>query len=315
MEIEKIGVPFGMPVAVLGGGSLGLLLAGRLKESGCDCILWTRTRDQASLLNREGLTMENQAGNVTHRIRIEASSLEEASLFVNGIVLLTVKQTALTASFIAGLATVIPVGGTLVLFQNGIGHHELLKEALPGRKLIMAITTEGALRLNPAAVRHTGAGDIQIGDDDETKKNELLSLERMLKQAGFSVYMSKKLEQAIIRKLLINSVINPLTAILRIRNGELTKSTDRMDLMKSIFLESFGILNELGIGDEAELWNTVIQVCASTGHNQSSMLQDVLAGKETEIDYINGAICRIAAKQGKPAPLNSTVTALVKAIY
>jgi 2-dehydropantoate 2-reductase len=137
----------------------------------------------------------------------------------------------------------------------------------------------------------------------------------MLKQAGFSVFLSKQLEDAILRKLLVNAVINPLTAILRIRNGELIESTFRMDVMKSLFRETFDILSAYGLTDEQALWDTVVRVCSATRLNESSMLQDVTAHKPTEVDYINGAICRMAAEQGKEAPWNMAVTALVKAIH
>lgn len=203
----------------------------------------------------------------------------------------------------------------MVLFQNGIGHRELLKEALPDRQLVTAITTEGALRVDETTVRHTGIGEIRIGEEEQLDKRLLTFIERMLKQAGFSVFLSKQLEDAILRKLLVNAVINPLTAILRIRNGELIETTFRMDVMKSLFRETFDILSAYGLTDEPALWDTVVRVCSATRLNESSMLQDVIARKPTEVDFINGAICRMAAEQGKEAPWNTAVTALVKAIH
>ncbi|WP_256760226.1 ketopantoate reductase family protein [Cohnella sp. WQ 127256] len=301
-------------VAVLGGGSLGLLLASKLKASGNDCVLWTRTRSQASLLNNNGLTLENQAGERVSRVTMTALAFEDVHSCEDRIVLLAVKQTALTQAFIDHLSRIIPVQGTLVLFQNGIGHQELLQQALPGRTLIVAVTTEGALRIDETAVRHTGSGETQIAEDDQIDRDQLQSVKRMLEQAGFSVLLSKQLRTAILRKLLINAVINPLTAILRIRNGELTQSVDRMELMNALFHETFDILKEYGLGEESELWNTVLQVCSATSRNESSMLQDVSAHKQTEVEFINGAICRMAAKQGKDAPWNKAVTALVRAI-
>ncbi len=317
-------------ITVLGGGSLGLLLAGKLSASGCECQLWTRTDSQASLLNSNGLKLESQSGQLSSRINIRAVPIEDVLAFQDGPVLLAVKQTALTPEWLEKLAIVIPNGGTLVLFQNGIGHAERLRHALPGRKLIMAVTTEGALKIDATTVRHTGHGETRLGEwrfEDSAGKKEnmdsdheehsamLRLLERLLKQAGFSVFLSKQLREAILRKLLINAVINPLTAILRIRNGELTESAARMRLMQALFQESFEILDEYDIGDKSELWNTVLEVCSATAYNESSMLQDVSSRKETEIDYINGAICRMAAGQGKEAPWNEFVTALVKAAH
>ncbi|TFE31722.1 ketopantoate reductase family protein [Cohnella luojiensis] len=303
-------------VAVLGGGSLGLLLAGKLQAtSGSDCELWTRTSNQADLLNLNGITLQDSGGCYSDRVHPVARSLDNVGSFGEGIVLLTVKQTALTSDFLERLAAIVPSGGMVVLFQNGIGHRELLREALPNRSLAVAVTTEGALRVDATTVRHTGSGETRIGVDDETDAKLLFSLERMLKQAGFSVFLSKQLEGAIMRKLLINAVINPLTAILRVRNGELAATSERLALMKALFQETYGILSDFGLDDETGLWNAVLQVCSATRDNESSMLQDVIAHKETEIEFINGAICRMASRQGKVAHWNETVTALVKAIY
>lgn len=301
-------------IAVLGGGSLGLLLAGKLKASGCDCELWTRTSEQALLLNSRGLTIEDQDGNGACRVNIRALSLEQAKTSENGIVLVAVKQTAFTPELLGRLSEIVPVGGTLALFQNGVGHRQLLSRALPGRNLVMAITTEGALRVDGTTVRHTGKGETTLGEE-EIETSALRFAERLLKQAGFTVLLSKQLGEAILRKLLVNAVINPLTAILRIRNGELTESPDRLDAMKALFQETFGILSLYGLENERGLWNNVLKVCSDTRLNESSMLQDVLARRETEVEFINGAICRMAEEKGQAAPWNKAVTALVKAIH
>lgn len=305
-------------VVVWGGGSLGLLLAGRLTASGCDCEVWTRTPQQASQLNREGLVIQESSGKTMEKVNVKATSITDiAAIKENVPVLLTVKQTALTPDFLLQLPPIIPPNGTLVLFQNGMGHVELLQKALPGRRLITAITTEGALRIDETTVRHTGRGEIRIADeyDSHLENNILLQIEHLLRQAGFSVLLSKDLGEAVLRKLLINAVINPLTAILRIRNGELTETTDRMNLMKALFHETYEVLSRYGLEDEYKLWESVLHVCRSTYNNESSMLQDVNLHKQTEIEFINGAICRMAIRQGIEAPWNQAVMALVKAAH
>lgn len=316
-------------IAVLGGGSLGLLLAGKLIASGCDTVLWTRTRGQASLLNSNGLKLEEKSGEIII-IPVNAIAFNDVSSNESRLVLLAVKQTALTPEFLKELAIIVPIGSTLVLYQNGIGHIELLRQALPGRTLIVAVTTEGAMRVDATTVRHTGVGETRIGDarlefeamseerrelDRETFSDELLLTERLLKQGGFSVFLSKWLGEEILRKLLINAVINPLTALLRIRNGDLTETVPRMELMKVLFRETFEILSHLGLSGETELWDQVLHVCSATSRNESSMLQDVSSRNETEIEFINGAICRMAIQQGREAPWNEAVTALVKATH
>ncbi|MFC4599399.1 ketopantoate reductase family protein [Cohnella hongkongensis] len=301
--------------AVLGGGSLGLLLAGRLYAAGRECVVWTRTREQAERLNGEGLRIEAGNGLPERRTAACARAWEDAEPTA-GIVLLTVKQTALSDRFLKRLAELVPPGGTIVPFQNGIGHVEALRKALPGRQIAVAVTTEGAWRTGAASVRHTGHGDIRLGDDGEVRPETLQVVERMLTEAGFSVFLSKQLNNEMMRKLLINAVVNPLTAILRIPNGALAKTPERLELAKALFRETYEVLRAYGLeGESEDLWETLTRVCEATADNRSSMLQDVEAGKETEVDSINGMIVRMAAAKHSDAPWNRMATALVKALH
>ncbi|MFC4305628.1 ketopantoate reductase family protein [Cohnella boryungensis] len=302
-------------IAVLGGGSIGLLLAGRLQAAGQSCVVWTKTRSQAERIRREGLGVDEGEGTPSQRLSIEAVPWEDADTFEEGVVLLAVKQTSLTAEFLSRLAVVVPPSATLVALQNGVGHEALLRRALPGRTIILAVTTEGALRIDDTTVRHTGRGDIRLGDDGKANPESLRNVEGMLKAAGFSVFLSKELGIEVKRKLLINAVINPLTAILRIPNGGLTETPERMELARALFDETFSILSEYGVDEQEASWDTVMRVCAATRDNRSSMLQDAVMGKPTEIDSINGEIVRLAARLGRDAPWNRAVTALVKAIH
>ncbi|QTH46110.1 2-dehydropantoate 2-reductase [Cohnella sp. LGH] len=298
---------------VLGGGSLGLLLAGKLYAAGRECVVWTRTREQAERLNAEGLALEETGGG--ERLLPAFACAWENAEPIDGIVLLAVKQTALAERFLARLFELVAPGGTVVAFQNGIGHIEALRDALPDREIVAAVTTEGALRVNGARVRHTGSGDIRLGDDGHTRRERLQAVERMLTEGGFSVFLSKQLNNEMMRKLLINAVINPLTAILRIPNGEIANSPDRLELARALFRETHDVLGAYGLeGEAADLWNAILRVGEATAGNRSSMLQDVEAGRETEVEAINGMIVRMAIGKGLDAPWNRMATALVKAL-
>jgi len=304
-------------IAVLGGGSLGLLLAYRLREAGMRCEIWTRTAEQADRLNSEGVTLRSALGEPENRSPAKALAWEVAAAGSPAdVVLLTVKQTALTARFLDGLADAVSEGGTVVAFQNGIGHAARLRKALPGRSVVVAVTTEGALRENGTTVRHTGRGLIKLAGEAGTEAGAAgpADVERLLGQAGFSVFLSNDLEETVLLKLLVNAAINPLTAVLRVANGGLTETSDRLGLMRALFEETHGILKARGFGvAEEECWQEILRVCEATGANRSSMLQDVLAGRPTEIDAINGEIVRMAEGLGLAAPWNRAATAFVKA--
>ncbi|MFC5467150.1 ketopantoate reductase family protein [Cohnella suwonensis] len=304
--------------AVAGAGSMGLLLAAKLNASGIACELWTRTEEQAEALVRDGISLQDETGEELSRVAVRAMPLEEAATARSDgpkVVFLAVKQTALKPPLLALLARAVPTDGTIVALQNGFGHLEALKEALPETEVVPAVTTEGALRKSGTTVSHTGKGEFRVGLADESDRRSSDRVEAMLKQAGFTAFVSNEWEEALLRKLLANAVINPLTAIWGARNGQLLESERKKAVMKALFRETYGILRgRKEIGEEDELWRSVMRVCEKTAANRSSMLQDVLAGRETEIDYINGAVCRMAEEQGLPSPWNETLTALVKAI-
>lgn len=370
-------------IAIVGGGSLGLLLAARLRSSGCDAELWTRTPAQASAVTADGITViddtarEAAAGTAaqddTERRAVgsdgsgspllpppewSAQQTLRSSPVVAGVpalpleavrpgscrmLIVAVKQPALNGPLLRRLSEVVRPDGFVAMFQNGIGSRGALERALPGRGLAVAVTTEAALRTGEATVRHTGHGTTWLGDtrselvwlgetgaSNDTRGEtdgivaragpeavdgsaDLNRLSSWLDQAGFSVIVSNHLEERILGKLLINAVINPLTATLRVRNGELPSTPERVRLMKALFDETFETLACCGLAGKERLWDALLNVCASTAGNESSMLRDVELHKETEIEYINGAVCRIAARYGQPAPWNEAVASIVRA--
>lgn len=300
-----------------------MLLAARLALSEQEVVLWTRSEEQAALIGEQGVTMESASDAGNRRVDLQAVPLAEARQGAAGLVLVAVKQTAWSERLLRRLSQAAAADAAVVLFQNGIGHVERLQAALPGRLLLTAVTTEAALRTGPASVRHTGTGETWIGSEivqpaAQTRLGIALNnVRKRLEKAGFSVFLSNEIKQRVLRKLLINSVINPLSAIWRVTNGELPNAPERLTAMQALFRESVRILRRHGgLQEEADaaLWEAVLEVCAATSANRSSMLQDVLAGRPTEIDAMNGHICRMAAEVGEPSPWNEIVATLVKAI-
>ncbi|WP_231587001.1 ketopantoate reductase C-terminal domain-containing protein [Paenibacillus sp. E194] len=116
------------------------------------------------------------------------------------------------------------------------------------------------------------------------------------------------------QKLLANVIINPLTAVLRIKNGQLLLQEDRLSLMKELFGEAAAVYRAAHISiDEEKDWERVVQVCRMTSSNSSSMLQDVEAGRRTEIEAITGALIRMADRYEVAVPLHRMMYRLILA--
>ncbi|MNP21666.1 putative 2-dehydropantoate 2-reductase [compost metagenome] len=135
-----------------------------------------------------------------------------------------------------------------------------------------------------------------------------------LRKAGFISDLSKEIVNHIYRKLLINAVINPLTAIWRIPNGDLLATSKRVDMMKNLFTEGTAVYDACGVRWDHDLWDQIISVCENTAPNTSSMLKDVREGNLTEVQWINGSIVKLAQSRGLNANYHKMLVQLIEGI-
>ncbi|MEC0246608.1 2-dehydropantoate 2-reductase [Paenibacillus chitinolyticus] len=315
-----------MLVEVVGGGSLGLLFAAKLAAAGCRVKLVTRSKEQAEAVNKKGIRVEGWT-ELTAEVPALAfpdavSGMNSADRSEAKFILLAVKQTAFTEELASYLISSMEKGAGLVSLQNGIGHWEKLDSEKARPFMIQAVTTEGARRLSHSEVAHTGRGWTRIGHihakdtEPHTEKVPQINLKTVqdcLKQAGFDVFVSKSIERHIWSKLLINAVINPLTALLRIPNGKLPETPDSLLLMRKLFEEGRDLALTQHVTVEESLWDEILEVCRKTAVNRSSMLQDIAAGRMTEIEAITGGLLAKAELAGMSMPTHETVYRLIKA--
>lgn len=320
-----------MRVGIIGGGSIGLLFGAKLAEAGAEVTIWTRTEEQTAAITSAGIRLlDGQRGERVVRARGEWLSDEKltaasaALAEAEGIMpvdwyLLALKQTDLTAETvdrIGRLLRLTPGYPDLLCLQNGIGHMEKLTAVTAGYSCVYnAVTSVGAKREDARSVRHTGEGQLFIAS---TSAPEAVIRQKMLLatliRAGFDASLSNDIHNRVYQKLLVNAVINPLTALFDIQNGELPGRPARRSLMKALHDETVNVLRAAGMTEWPDSWEGVLAVCERTSRNVSSMLADIRAGKRTEIAAINGEIVRLAAAMEMQAPLNESVLRLVEAL-
>lgn len=320
-----------MHLQIVGGGSVGLLLAGRLGLGPGKVELICRSNEQAEAVSLNGIKMTGLNGEV-QTVYLESVLSFEMEIRVTDPVgsqepdwiLLTLKQNALDNRFIQWLAGRMGENTRIVCFQNGIGHLEPLAEAIPKERLYTAVNTEGAGRSSSWEVSQTGRGVVWIGSafgnhSREAKEGspfgtEVQPMLQALRQAGIDARFDPFIENKVWNKLVINSVINPLTAITGFRNGELILRPELQRLGKLLFQEAQALASNLDIPIAEDLWQQVMDVCERTSANHSSMLQDIQAGRNTEIDWINGSLLRLAERAGMNCPTQEIVYWLVKSL-
>ncbi|MCR8634984.1 2-dehydropantoate 2-reductase [Paenibacillus sp. N5-1-1-5] len=326
-----------MKIRVIGAGAMGMLVASRLIRVSAEVELVTRTSEQAQLIREQGLLLTTGIGTSpsnnnerdTFKISPRVFSFEEATAYaitdietseLPDIVLLMMKQTSITGELASAIQLQLrKPTSRLVCFQNGIGHIELLQRYIPQEQLLIAVTTEGALKHSPRHVEHTGRGMTWVGDDSNgirTKNDKGLvkNFKNLLNNAGFTVNLSNNITSKVWNKLLINSVINPITSILQVRNGQLTDLPASYALMRSLFDEGVVLADKLGIELANDLWEQLLEVCRKTANNQSSMLQDVLSQRRTENEAITGGLLAKARETEVEMPTHNTMYLLLQSI-
>lgn len=320
-----------MTIDIIGGGSLGLLYGGRLASSGVKVRIWCRSQEQALCIKNNGLILTSNEGEKATHItsHVDADVIDNLldtwrESPADWIFLMTKQKDVenIGLHFLAKLDgdRLIDTKG-MVCFQNGTGHIKLLQSLLPKWHIYSAITTEGARKLSHHEVFHAGSGVTTIGlntfellqkakNIDESEKN----LVNKLRKAGFDCNLSNEIHKHIYRKLLINAIINPLTALWRIQNGELLAIPTRVQMMRDLFLEAITIYESCGIYLEDHVWEQIVNVCLSTSANTSSMLKDILDGVSTEVKWINGSIVAMAEENGLIAHYHRSMVQLIEGI-
>jgi 2-dehydropantoate 2-reductase len=254
-------------------------------------------------LNKEGPRLDDAGG-----LQVRATDNPLDCLGMNhALVLVKAWQTERAAHQLAGC---LAEDGLAVTLQNGLGNDDILAGILGGARVGRGITTLGATLLAPGQVHLGGEGMVIL-----EAHQRLAPLEEMLRVANFDIRNVVDALPHIWGKLVINAAINPLTALLRMKNGELLNNPNACDLMRVLSGEAASVAEAFGIvlpfrdpGSAAE------EVARQSTDNMSSMLQDILRGARTEVDAINGRIVQLGEKKNVPVSANRTIWLLVKAL-
>ncbi|MBC7287969.1 MAG: 2-dehydropantoate 2-reductase [Armatimonadetes bacterium] len=298
-------------ILIVGPGAMGCLHAALLAEAGVEVALLDYRPDRAERLRTEGIMLRWSDGSIKRvPLPVSASASQIGSA---GFIVLMVKaySTASAALHGAAAATDDTVWVTL---QNGLGNVESIREALPQARILAGVTTSGANLSGERMVNVAGIGTTTVGPACATDVEDAERFAQLWRLA-FPTEVVPDPTPAIWRKLIVNAAINPLGAITGLRNGELMEVPQLRALALAIAREADRVAHRLGVdvGDDFDPAGAVESVCRATAANRCSMLQDVESRRRTEVDYINGAVARVAPPDA-PAILNAAVTELVKAI-
>ena len=292
---------------IVGTGALATLYAARLLEAGQPVTILGTWQAGLSTLREHGIRVIDSSGN-EKQFNVQATDDPRTCVGTKyAIVLVKAWQTERAAG---QLHECLAEDGLALTLQNGLGNYETLTRRLGLARVALGSTTTGATLLGPGSVRAGGEGVISLG------RNQALGpLEAAFQSAGFNVKVVEDALSLVWGKLVINAAINPLTALLKVKNGELLERPTARALLGALAREAAQAAQAENIAlPFTDPVAAVEEVARKTAENHSSMLQDVLRGAVTEIDAICGAVVRTAEKHGFDAPVNRTCWQLVKAL-
>ncbi len=310
---------------IMGAGAMGCLWAAHLhcgfaKTSGPQ-LSFIDSRPGSSQAKRKALCFSITSPFLPHLPNDRALSfkLEQQPQAIDCLLVCTKSFDALPG--LQNIGEAITEQSILVLFQNGLGSQYDILEAFPNNPIFAAVTTEGAHRISAHQVIHAGSGITRIGPLNNAAKSAdivqvlLNYLQTPALDNTLALQYAKDIWQALWHKLVINCAINPYTALLNCPNGQVSTSQR--------FIEDWPIMKQ-ELGEllayahyplaEEEIENLVFEVMQKTKDNISSMLQDVRAGKRTEIKDINGFAARFLAQHNHHSQVNVRLANELKAL-
>jgi len=289
---------------------MGCLFGAKLSPH-VDVTLIGHWREQIEMLQSHPLRLVMPNGR-EEKIRLHATDdIKRAAPVDIALVLTKSTQTVAAAQ---DAARILKPDGIAVTLQNGLGNLETLAQYMGQERVTSGVTTQGAAISEVGVLLYGGAGPTHIATRPELDVT-LRDLAALFERSGIETQIVEDVTSLVWGKLAINAAINPLTAILRVPNGDLLKSPHARELMRRAAYEVAAVAAAQNISLPFEdAAARAEEVARLTSHNRSSMLQDVERGVETEIEAICGAVTRVGAEVGVSTPVNEMFTQLIRAI-
>jgi 2-dehydropantoate 2-reductase len=285
-------------IFILGAGAVGSVVGALLSKKNDVTLIGSKAHVDA--VNSHGLSV---SGDVNEIFRLHAAT-QIQEIPQKTLILLTTKAHD-SEEAMRGIDKLLRKDTVILILQNGLGNEEVVKRAVGGEaKVLRGITT--------MAVEFFKAGEVKYWNGDITVQNGVAANEvaNILNECGLKTSRCENIKDRIWSKVVVNSVVNPLTAIFRVRNFEIGTQT-LAPVRHQIVRECIQVANAESINLPEDLEKEIDKDIAGYT-NLSSMCQDIMKGKRTEIDFLNGKIVELGAKHRIPTPGNETLVNFIK---
>ncbi|MEO8484811.1 MAG: 2-dehydropantoate 2-reductase [Betaproteobacteria bacterium] len=299
-------------VAVVGAGAVGSYYGGMLALSGVPVTLIGRAV-HVDAIERAGLVIERAGRRDVVRVR---ASTDASAVADTDVVLICVKSPDTRVATVA-IKPHLRQDAVVVSLQNGVANADAIGEMID-QVVLASVVWVGTSMEGPGVVRHAGRGDLELGvtracahrTGAASRAREVAAL---FERAGVPCPVVDDIEAALWSKLIVNCAFNAISALGRARYGRMVHEPGGRDLMEATVRESVAVARAAGIAiDEERMLASVWRTAEAMASQYSSTAQDILRGKRTEVDMLNGYIAQRGLELGVATPVNQTLLALVK---
>ncbi len=300
-------------IAVLGAGAVGCYFGGMLARAGAPVTLIGRPQ-HVEAINRGGLFLDT----INFQQKVAVSATTEVSAVHDAEIALFCVKTLDTEDAARSIASQLAPGATVISFQNGVDNVERIRAA-SRIEAFAAVVYVAAEMIGPGHVKHSGRGDLIIGDLSERgqsrarRQGQLENIAALFARANVPCRASENIEGELWRKMIMNCAFNAISALGRARYGRIKHNVWARNIMQKAIEEAVAVAGAAGIQlPDTNMIEVGMKIADAMSNATSSTAQDIARGKKTEIDSLNGYLVRRGAELGVAAPVNQTLHALVK---
>jgi len=299
-----------MKVCVVGCGAVGSLFAAHLAKAG-EVEVWAYDlwREHTDAIQKNGLRL---SGAADFTAQLNATSDARALPRCDYGIVAT--KAIHTRNAIAQVEHIFDDNSAVCSVQNGVGNEEIIAEHV--KYVIRGTTFPAGHPIGPGHIGYDIKGDTWIGpfEPAHTSMSKVEELAGLMTRSGMNTLALKDARGAQWTKLIFNASTNPVGALTLLHHGAATRFEPTGRLFNDLIAEGEAVARKLGVvlhGDPRQL---VQKGASAPGKHKASMLQDVIARRETEVDFMNGAIVQWGEKFGVPTPLNKALWELIKGL-
>ena len=300
-----------MKIGIVGTGAMGCVYAALLGDSGNEIWAVDSWAEHIAAMATNGLTLEGASG--TRTVRLNATT-DPAAAGECELVIIATKAMDVAAAAEAARPMLGPQT-TVLTIQNGLGSAAKVAGILGAERVVLGVVGGfGASITAPGKAHHNGMQLVRLGEMNRPVSERVENLAELWRGGGFTVKCFDDMDQLVWEKLICNCAFSASSALTGWTVGEIIADKNAWSVAGNCALEAYLVARATNIRlDIDDPINYVRDFGAKIPHARPSMLLDHMAGRRSEIDAINGAISPAAARVGVKAPVNETVSALVRA--